>query len=424
MIILFFFDILILFVKNHFQFHSVSDRNVLGLINKLFDMKINFLFVFILIALSAKGDYWTQKSAFPAMGRSHPYSFSIGTKGYVGSGDTQTDFWEFDPSTNQWSQKANFGLGFHSAASFTINGRGYVAAGSGYNSFWEYNPVTNIWVQKANFWTSNLSYASGFAIGSKGYVACGWGNAGPVADCWEYDATGNSWSQKANIPVARGLATGFALNGKGYICTGEQSGAIYLNDLWEYDPLLNTWTQRANFPGVARNDAAAFSICDKGYVGIGGELPFYNDFWQYNPATNQWLQKTSYGGIPRDDAAYFSIGTKGYIGLGQGLNNVFYLDFWEYTPDSVCATEIEKPVFYNFDFQISPNPVNEKFMVTSNEFGEKVLLKVFNAAGKEILSQRLTTNNCQLTTANWPQGIYTVQLTVGNKTTTKKFVKQ
>ena len=51
--------------------------------------------------------------------------FTIGSKGYIGTGyDWQfrlyNDFWEYDPATNAWTQKADFGgtardraVGFH-----------------------------------------------------------------------------------------------------------------------------------------------------------------------------------------------------------------------------------------------------------------------------------------------------------------------
>jgi len=43
----------------------------------------------------------------------YPFTFSIGNKGYVGTGDGYggyvTTFWEYDPSIDVWTQKADFG---------------------------------------------------------------------------------------------------------------------------------------------------------------------------------------------------------------------------------------------------------------------------------------------------------------------------
>jgi N-acetylneuraminic acid mutarotase len=67
------------------------------------------------------------------------------------------DFWEYDPATNAWTQKADFGgSGRLYAARFTTNGKGYVGTGQSgtypnytyYKDFWEYDPISNNWTQK------------------------------------------------------------------------------------------------------------------------------------------------------------------------------------------------------------------------------------------------------------------------------------
>ena len=67
--------------------------------------------------------------------------------------------------------------------------------------------------------------------------------------------------------LARGDANSFVVGNNGYIACGDGIGL--LSDLWEYNTIADTWSQKANFPSTARGDAAAFSICDKGYYGTG-----------------------------------------------------------------------------------------------------------------------------------------------------------
>src|SRR5205823_10618643 len=59
--------------------------------------------------------------------------FSIGSKGYVGTGahdGPKRDFWEYDPSTNVWTQKADFGgLPRLAAVGFSIGSKGYLGTG-------------------------------------------------------------------------------------------------------------------------------------------------------------------------------------------------------------------------------------------------------------------------------------------------------
>jgi hypothetical protein len=123
-----------------------------------------------------KADYWTQKANFTGSGLLLPFSFSIGSKGYIGTGETNTgaftdDFWEYDPSTNIWTQKAVFGGGGRFEANgFSIGNKGYAGLGFGYSGylqdFWEYDPSLNSWNQKADFGGVLRVNAVGFSIGS------------------------------------------------------------------------------------------------------------------------------------------------------------------------------------------------------------------------------------------------------------------
>jgi len=303
-------------------------------------MKKNLLAVIIFIITSTQlfADYWTQLANFPAAGRQLASGFSIGNKGYVTCGEGglyYNDLWEYDPVTNLWTQLASLpGAGRYGAVVFTINGKGYVGTGAYplMDDLWEYDPVTNSWTQRSSI-TGARGFAVGFAIGTKGYIGCGMG----VSDFWEWDQPTDTWTQRSTCPVNRQQAVGFAINGKGYFSTGS-----YLNDLWEYDPVSNSWLQKANLPGPGRVDATAFVICDRAYLGSGGDGPLMNDFYEYDPVLDQWIQKTNTPGGLRDDCPSFSIGMKGYFGLGD--NGIYQNDFWEYTPDA-CVTNPPVAIF-------------------------------------------------------------------------------
>jgi len=130
---------------------------------------------------------WTPKAPLPALGRWAPVGFTIGTKGYLGTGRDASnfasnnpldDFWEYDPITNSWTQKANFGGGPRvGAVGFSIGSYGYIGTGVAntiqYNDFWEYNPIANTWTQVANVGGPPRSFAVGFSIAGKGYIGTG-----------------------------------------------------------------------------------------------------------------------------------------------------------------------------------------------------------------------------------------------------------
>ncbi len=99
-------------------------------------------------------DQWIQKNDFPGPGRFGAAAFSVGGKGYIGTGSNEqgylADFWEYDPASDTWSQKADFeGHARNSAAGFSLDNKGYFTSGSytpgdfnweWYNDLWEYDP--------------------------------------------------------------------------------------------------------------------------------------------------------------------------------------------------------------------------------------------------------------------------------------------
>jgi len=312
--------------------------------------------------LSFSQGTWVQKTSLPAPERLTAVAFTIGNKGYLGTGYNTfssgfDDFWEYDPASDTWTQKANFGGGPRSfAVGFTIGNKGYIGTGIGgggnvQNDLWEYDAALNSWTQKANVGVAGGGRAGnvGFSIGSKGYIATGLDAfLNLTQDLWEWDQATNVWTQKANYlggnmqDIDRAV---FVISGKAYLGTGHSNTsfpATVVNDFWEYNPVINVWTQKANFAGVPRGGATGFELCGKGYLGLGTNWTpgsFYSDFWQYDPIANSWTASAAL--FPgRLDAPSFVINGKAYIGTGAYSNSSPYdlNDLWEYTPQNPCAT--------------------------------------------------------------------------------------
>ncbi|MEO6166214.1 MAG: hypothetical protein ABIO46_02705, partial [Chitinophagales bacterium] len=335
-------------------------------------MKKIILLIAVLIAAgltnSQAQDTWTQKANFGGDARRGATGFSIGDKGYIGTGYKQTgeiygiflkDFWEYDSSNNTWTQKADFGGAARTGAvSFSIGGKGYIGTGGSvnmfgqnsvqYKDFWEYDPATNNWLQKADFGGAARTGATSFSINGKGYIGTGGsndasgGNSMLYKDFWEYDTASNTWTQKADFGgVGRNFAASFTINGKGYIGTGGtgnpcSSGGNALKDFYEYNPANNTWMQKADFGGIVRYHATGFSIGSKGYMGTGNSCTIeeMGDMWEYTPASNSWTQNWDLGGPGRYWAVSFTINCKGYIATGGYFDSPgtygAYNDFWEW----------------------------------------------------------------------------------------------
>ena len=322
----------------------------------------------IVIAVGSIDSYaqniWTQKADFGGVARGYAVGFSIGNKGYIGTGNNfsnHRDFWEYDSATGVWTQKADFGGTARLAATgFSIGSKGYIGTGctneSGCvpgtrglkNDFWEYNPSANSWTRKADFKGEQRMFSVGFSIGGKGYIGTGLDREANITvnDLWEYDPATDSWTQKANVGgPPRHSSVGFSIGSKGYIGAGNDNTS-YRKDFWEYDPVADAWTEKADFSGEARAFAAGFSIGNKGYIGTGngtgGETSFLRDFYEYDPAADAWTRKADFGGTGRYYATGLSIDGKGYIGTGYS-NFVFTKDFWEYTPGENTGSCLPPP---------------------------------------------------------------------------------
>ena len=204
---------------------------------------------------------WTRKADFGGSARTYATGFSIGAKGYIGTGVSDVsnkDFWEYDPATDAWTRKTDFGgTARYGATGFSADGKGYIGTGfEGVNAFaykkdfWAYDPVTNAWLQKADFGGAARGYAAGFSIGSKGYIGTGSyvssGRGGAMTfnfanDFWEYNTATDVWAKKADFGgYSRDRAASFSISGKGYISTGRIAVDTYfgagLQDFWEFDP--------------------------------------------------------------------------------------------------------------------------------------------------------------------------------------------
>jgi hypothetical protein len=295
---------------------------------------------------------WESLSDFDGLPRSDAVGFSIGTKGYIGTGydgeDRLNDFWEYDIDKNSWTQKADFpGVARNSAIGFGTDTKGYV--GTGYDGknklkdFWEYNPITNKWTQKADFGGTGRYAAVAMTIDNLGYIGTGFDGT-YLKDFWQYDPQADAWYQKTSIGGSkRKDASCFVIDGKGYITTGIDNGT-YESDLWEYSPAEDTWTKKRSIANISDenydNDYAdiigiykvGFAINGKGYLATGGQSTGTN-VWEYNPVTDLWIERTSLEGSARADAVAFTVGNLGYLTTGKN-GSYYFDDLWSFDPEA------------------------------------------------------------------------------------------
>jgi N-acetylneuraminic acid mutarotase len=362
------------------------------------------MYVFVVLSLSLHAqiiDTWTQKANFGGSARSEAVGFSIGDKGYIGTGtdgNLKKDFWEYDPAFDAWTQKADFGGSARKAAvGFSLDGKGYI--GTGYDGkvkkdFWQYDPSSNTWVEKNGFQGDPREDAVAFTIESFGYLGTGINKFDQLTDdFYRYDPALNMWSNIKKIPGIRRAAVSFSINGKGYVGTGNDGtlSDIFIKDCWEYDPASNTWTQKSDLPGNGREEAVGFSINDKGYIVSGLEeiftFPKKKDCWEYNPANDSWTQKNNFEGSERTSAATFVIGNNAYLGTGSGSASMN--DFWIYEtciPYTVYADFDEDGYGNIYDQYITPNcEITDGYVADNTDCNDANA--TINPGGIEILNE-------------------------------------
>jgi len=146
-----------------------------------------------------ENDIWTQKADFGGTSRDGAIGFSIGSKGYIGTGQDfndnyYKDFWEYNQANNTWTQKAFFGGSARTGAvGFSIGSKGFIGTGlngtfpySELKDFWEYNPISDSWTQKADLEGPERWEAIGLSNSTKGFIGTGQGQGDYLIDFWEY----------------------------------------------------------------------------------------------------------------------------------------------------------------------------------------------------------------------------------------------
>jgi len=153
------------------------------------------------------------------------------------------------------------------------------------------------------------------------------------------------WTSKPDFPGGpRNQAVAFAVETKGYIGSGSRDSYTPTKDFWCYDPIYG-WKQIADLPGPGLVSCSSFVMNGKGYVGLGTNLVGnFKDFWSYKPALNTWNAvdpPPSYFQA-RTGAVSFSISNIGYIATGY-TNTELLADLW-----SIC-----EPPHCDFSFHLN-----------------------------------------------------------------------
>ncbi|MDW7692596.1 T9SS type A sorting domain-containing protein [Flammeovirgaceae bacterium SG7u.111] len=250
---------------------------------------------------------WLQSNDFPGTARSGAVFAEASGKGYYGTGSDGTnylaDWWEYDPLTLTWTQKANFpGESRQNALAFTLNDTVYVVTGQGdslgtrvyHNDFYMYLPAENSWQQLSDFPGSGRSLAVSAVANGKAYIGTGRNSNDQLKDWWEYNPTNATWVQKANLTAEkRQSANAFSLDSLVFVGGGQNTdgGTMMTNDFYAYNPEDDSWEEKSFAENhLTSLNATAFVLGDTAYV-FGGSTGL--DLWKYHAGSNSWTEGES-----------------------------------------------------------------------------------------------------------------------------------
>lgn len=381
---------------------------------------------------------WTTKASVPlttpsAIGGRSAMCFAINGKIYVGGGyiaslTNSREFYEYDTTTNVWTQKADLPgvLNRSAGVGFAINGKGYMGLGAEFfldisggqidlADMWEYNPATDVWVAKAPMPDSGKVGAGCFVINNKAYIVGGGSNK-----LWEFDPAADTWAPKAPFPLGAiedpfAFTLGTGSSARGYVSCGIVAGANS-KKTYAYDPVANSWTAKNDYPGSAVRGGVAFTMNNKAYCGMAGlSYTVYTDtFYAYNAVLGSWGSAiTNFPAQPRGYGIAASFGNKAFLGAGWtytiGTGETFYRDWYRVVDTSATTTSIETQTNGN-GIKVFPNPAQKELYIdianTSIITGE---IALFNLVGRATYATNWN-KGIPVNIGSLPAGQYVVRL--------------
>lgn len=395
-------------------------------------MKSILTFTLLISINSVFASGWIQKADFGGEARHRTTSVSIGNKAYIGLGHYNGagtnvllgDWWEYDPATNAWSQKADYlgGPCYH-ATGFTIDNFAYVGTGrisptgnTLVQDFFRFDPATNTWLQITDFPGTSRRGAVSFVINGVGYVGTGEINSGRTSSFYSYNPTTDNWTQIASLGGSdRTSSVAFTIENYGYVGTGNTNmGSV--NDFWRYAPNTNTWLMMAAVGPTNRQEAAGFSLNGKGYIGTGDDFSSGNNFkdmWEYEPSTNSWIQIEDFSGTARRYLGTLTL--NGYAYAGLGTNGVNFADFWMFDQTlSLLERNID-----GINVKAYPNPSSD-FITIQLDLPSEISINglsivITSLTGNNVYNEQINEQSTLINVSEYKAGIYIYSVVYDNQ---------
>jgi hypothetical protein len=262
---------------------------------------------------------------FPANG----HFYTLGGRSSDAAGSDILNPYEFNPSTNTWTQKsATFSstdvnnmvggvLNINGGPRIVVVGGSTAGGTTATDRVAAYDPTTDTMTDlSSDPWPGvgalgDILPGGAAVVGNKLYVLGGFEiNVGMVDDIWEFDAdaaAGSRWTHKnAHLPTQLGYIPTAALGGMIYTAGGSSwDGTTLVDsaDSYKYDPATDTITSYANIPAATAETKAVVVNGEMWVLGGGRTAPNpTNQVYIYNTSSG-WRSGPPFVNARRNDAA-------------------------------------------------------------------------------------------------------------------------
>ena len=314
------------------------------------------------------------------------------------------------------------------------NGKIYILSGSnaGTSLTHEYDPVTNQWTNKAAI-PQSCVWATATEFNGKIYVIGGGQSNVKKPFNQIYDPLTDTWTNGADLITPRMYQSASVVNGMIYIIGGQNGDNTTEWQFDGYNPATDKWKTFSKQPHNGAWYCAAAGV-DKSFYRIAGGgwtiIQALDYFDSYNTETDAWETLTAF---PLKLHASSAVTLQGKIYLMGGITNQVSIDsIYIYNPESgiwsLSLNKLPEPMVYhrtavignyiyvyyqsdvdntghfyrykfgttdvdenltniNLDLELTPNPCINGFNINYNGLLSKnINIKVFNILGEEIYS--------------------------------------
>ncbi|MCH2225848.1 MAG: T9SS type A sorting domain-containing protein [Crocinitomicaceae bacterium] len=360
---------------------------------------------------------WTQVSDLGGSGRHRASSLVIGNRAYVGCGHINgsgvetifNDWWEYDPATNAWTQKANIPWVADTSTSpdpfhdfldfvgFELNGKGYVGKGVNY-PFFSYSPATNTWTELNSIASQYISKFNSHPTQSNGlgYVYSSYDYMVQI-----YNSSTDSWVNYPNFSFPSGINGWWrniiSHNNIMYFVRNTPSGPPVF---WSFNVETGSWTDHGVWLAPTDLSYETVFVHQGLIVSVGGESEEGNDVFAYDPINKNWEQLDDFPGAKRRYATGFTLNNTGYICTGTNGNN--HKDVWRM--DNI----LDIPETNNeLEIVLYPNPVVTSVNITSSN-ALQFSYQLFSPTGQLVRSGKTYNGKVSIDRNDLPSGVYSV----------------